>query len=129
MNELLKRVLKHEGFRSKPYTDSLGVITIGHGLTYITESESIDIVEERLLELRRKIWGAHPWLNDRWALTDVLAEMCFQLGWTGCHNFKRMWKALEKADMNEAADEALNSRWAKQTPARALELSELMRNA
>ncbi len=127
--KLLDRTLEHEGFSSKPYQDSVGVWTIGHGLTWISESESAEIVEQRLLELRRKLWGAHRFLNNKWELTDVLAEMCFQLGWTGCHNFKKMWTALERGNQIEAAREALDSKWAKQTPSRAAELSELMRNS
>jgi len=36
MSELLERILEHEGFSEKPYLDTVGVWTIGHGLTFIT---------------------------------------------------------------------------------------------
>ena len=39
-----------------------------------------------------------------------------------------MLSALEKKDFQTAADEMMDSRWAKQTPNRAKELSETMRS-
>ena len=35
---------------------------------------------------------------------------------------------MDERDWNRAADEMLDSRWAKQTPNRANELSEIVRN-
>jgi len=42
-----------------------------------------------------------------------------------------MWKALQKDPPNyeEASVQMLDSRWAKQTPARATEMAEQMQNA
>jgi len=39
-----------------------------------------------------------------------------------------MLKGLEEKDYNKAADEMLDSRWYKQTPNRAKELSNMMRS-
>ena len=39
-----------------------------------------------------------------------------------------MEQRLEEKDYNKAADEMLDSRWYKQTPNRAKELSDMMRN-
>lgn len=129
MSDLLKRVLKHEGFRAKPYQDHLGVWTIGHGITWISEEESSAIVASRLYDLRSRLIDAHPWLSARpEPLTEVLVEMCFQLGWSGCHAFKRMWAALEAEDYKEAAAEGLDSRWAEQTPNRANDLMDIVRD-
>ena len=41
---LIERIGVNEGFRSKPYQCSEGVWTIGHGLTWITEEESLSIL-------------------------------------------------------------------------------------
>ena len=129
MNELLERVLLHEGFRTKPYMDTLGVSTFGHGLTYITYEESKNIVRDRM----RYIWNKLS--NDNWVailpepIQGVLIEMAFQLGMTGLSKFKKMWTALEKHDYPTAADEMLDSKWAKQTPGRATLLSDIVRHA
>lgn len=127
---LLERVLEHEGFRARPYQDHLGVWTIGHGLTWLNEKESARIVDERLEAIRQRLWDEHIWLRPEttpMGVTNVLIEMVFQMGWTGCHNFKNMWAAMELEDWTVAADEMLDSRWAKQTPNRAKELSGLIR--
>ena len=122
---LLQRTLRHEGFRAKPYYDSEGVSTIGHGITYLTEEESTRIVGRRLSALMDRLLEAHPWLIME--PMNVMTEMCFQLGWTGCHNFKRMWAALETENYGAAANEMLDSRWHKQTKGRCEELASIIR--
>ena len=56
--------------------------------------------------------------------------MIFQLGGHGVSKFRNMWKALQKdpPDYKEASVQMLDSRWAKQTPARAHEMAEQMQN-
>ena len=44
---VIESIVKHEGFRSKPYPDPIkgwGVPTFGHGLTHITVDESRRLV-------------------------------------------------------------------------------------
>lgn len=130
MNKLLKSTCDHEGFESKPYQDILGVWTFGHGLTFITKEESMRIVEERLAAIMTRLASDHPWLLDMpQEVSEVLCEMCYQLGYTGCHNFKNMWGALKDTRYEEAAAHGLDSKWAspEQTPERANELMDIIR--
>jgi len=62
---------------------------------------------------------------------SIICEMIFQLGGNGVSKFKNMWKALKEnpPSYSVAASEMLDSRWAKQTPARATEMAEHMKNA
>ena len=66
-----------------------------------------------------------PFFN---ALTDSqqesICEMIFQLGINGVMKFKRMLSALEDGNGEEAYKEALDSKWARQTPERAQEVAE-----
>jgi hypothetical protein len=39
-----------------------------------------------------------------------------------------MWKALGEGDYQTASEEMLDSRWAKQTPKRATDLSNVMKS-
>ena len=55
--------------------------------------------------------------------------MGFQLGIGGLLGFRKMWAALERSDYAQAAEEALDSRWAEQTPNRAQEVAEWIRTA
>lgn len=53
--------------------------------------------------------------------------MAYQLGVDGLANFKNALANMAARRWNDAADEMLNSRWAKQTPNRAIRHAEQMR--
>ena len=61
-------------------------------------------------------------------IQSILIEMCFQLGQAGVGKFKNMFKALGECDFSEAALQMQDSRWYQQTPARCLELSNIIKN-
>ena len=52
---LIERIGVNEGFRKKPYQCSEGVWTIGHGLTWLTEEESLHILAGRISQLHLKL--------------------------------------------------------------------------
>jgi lysozyme len=84
-------------------------------------------------DLKNAIEGAERLLKDCHILDslarEIVIEMVFQLGETGVSKFKNMLKALEEGpDYKTAATEMLDSRWAKQTPNRAKEMSGHMRS-
>ena len=60
----------------------------------------------------------------------IIIEMIFQLGKSGVSKFRNMWKALAEDPPNYhvASIEMLDSRWAKQTPNRAQEMSDHMKS-
>ena len=58
---------------------------------------------------------------------DVLVEMVFQLGADGVREFDRFLAAIRSSDWGRAANEMLDSLWARETPVRAKELADLMR--
>ena len=55
-------------------------------------------------------------------------NMAFQLGLPRLLKFKNFQYHLNKCDYQSASEEMLDSRWAKQTPNRANELADTMRN-
>ena len=127
---ILDRVLQHEGFRRQVYRDHLGNLTFGHGLTFITEAESEYIVDKRLANFAEQHISKRPWLVTAPPIVlDVVTEMAFQMGFAGTNAFVNMWFALYDQNYSRAADEMLDSRWAKQTSERANELADLMREA
>lgn len=127
----IKSILEHEGFKSKPYPDPLTKAepyTFGHGLTYITEEESIQLLTNRVNTVIDSLTTIKPWLMYRpYTVIEVVVEMGYQLGVSGCLSFRKMWDALEAKDYETAANEMLNSKWAKQTPSRAKALSDKIR--
>lgn len=57
-------------------------------------------------------------------MQHVLVNMCFQLGQGGLSKFKNFKSAIENKDFQRASEEMLDSKWARQTPARAERLAE-----
>ena len=124
------KLIADEGFRSKPYLCTNGVLTFGHGLTYITEEESREIVQGRIKSLSTQVDNILKQRVIR--LSDIrksiLVQMAFQMGVNGVLLFKNMWKALEVGNYELAAVEMLDSKWAKSdSPARAERLAKIMR--
>ena len=56
----------------------------------------------------------------------ILVNMCFRLGQGGLSKFKNFKVAIEDYQWQRAAEEMLDSRWAKQTPERAERLKSRM---
>jgi len=56
----------------------------------------------------------------------AIINMSFQLGVNGCFAFRKMWAALDLKEWQAAHDEALNSRWAQQTPNRAKRIAQVL---
>lgn len=77
-------------------------------------------LDHLLVEIGKGLDARIPWW--RYQPDDVqraLVSMAYQLGVSGLLNFRKMLAALERGDRLQAAAEALDSRWARQTPSRA----------
>jgi len=138
METVKNSIKKHEGFRNKVYKDTLGKRTIGYGHLCV-EDWWEDDKEYTQAELERifdkdfdKAKEGASKLYEGCEISDtakgIIIEMVFQLGTTGVSKFKNMWKALKETPPNYsvAKIEMLDSRWAKQTPNRAKELSNII---
>ena len=132
MNDLLKRIKEHEGFRSKVYQCTEGYDTIGYGFAIKDLELDEDIAEEILLRkvmnLISRVRKRFDWLDSvPPAVQGVLVEMSYQMGLSGVCKFKKALHAMQMCQWELGAKELLDSRWAKQTPNRAKELSEIIR--
>ena len=133
MKDLLESIKHHEGYVEHVYDDSLGIPTIGYGFAIKDLILQEDLCDEILLRklriLGRSVMGKFPFFDSLPSdCKDVLMEMCYQLGVTGVSKFKKALKAMEDGDWEKAADEMLDSKWAKQTPNRAKEMSNIVRS-
>lgn len=124
---LSDRIKQHEGKRFKPYEDSEGILTVGYGRNLEAvpfSQDEIDLMFEN--DLRRAVEGSKTFLCYT-GLDDtrrgVLTEMVFQMGVAGVSKFKKFLNAAAQHDWQNAHDEMLDSKWAKQTPGRAKELA------
>jgi lysozyme len=139
-DKLMDSVKKHEGYRNKVYLDSLGKRTIGYGHLCVEDKwvdgwEYSQVELENVLkeDLQYAINQGEGMCKDLKISDDakfLIIEMIFQLGSAGVQKFRNMWKALKEDPPNyeEASIQMLDSRWAKQTPSRAKEMSDHMRD-
>jgi lysozyme len=129
--ELLDEIKKHEGFRSTVYQCTEGYDTIGYGFAIKDLELDEDIAEQILIKkldsLQERIESKFNWFDDSLQeVKDVVVNMCYQLGVSGFSKFKKTIYLLETEKYKEASVEMLDSLWAKQTPNRAKELSEIL---
>jgi lysozyme len=135
--QLRADLIRDEGWRPHVYQDTLGFWTIGYGfLVDATKGGGLpqDVAD---FWLDRVIAETITLLRHRWPAFDsqpedvqrATANMAYQLGVAGLMNFRKMLAALERGDRVEAARQALDSRWAIQTPNRARRIVALIRGS
>ncbi len=144
--EIKDRIKEHEGFREEPYTleytdangnlirENFQTVGVGHK---IQKGEKVPTSIEGLLDLYDKDFDKA--LNNAKSIIDedsispeafgVLVEMNFQMGKKGTLGFKKMLDALKDRNYKLAAEELLDSKFAKQTPNRANTLAEVLMDA
>jgi len=136
IDQLIADLRHDEGWSELPYRDSRGFMTIGYGFLVDERRNSAlppeageiwlqDIARKRVRDLA-KAWP--PFSDQEEEVQRALANMAYQLGIRGLLGFKKMLLALERNDRLAAAQEALDSRWAKrQTPERAARMAALIK--
>jgi len=129
----------HEGYRDKVYRDHLGNRTVGYGHLCLDNEKWSDSKVYPLKVLDQTFdYDFNIALNDARKLIvedsihqdafACLINLCFNLGGPRASRFKKMLAALEDKNYPEASKEMLDSKWARQVPNRARELSEIMLN-
>ncbi|WP_276756553.1 glycoside hydrolase family protein [Pseudoalteromonas marina] len=131
-SKLAEQLKKHEGLRLKPYTDTVGKLTLGIGRNLedkgITEQEALFMLNNDVDYFYGQLNKKLTWfksLDD--ARQNVLVNMAFNLGVAGLLSFVNTLSAISYSHYSQASREMLNSKWAKQVGYRAEELAEQMR--
>ena len=144
IEQLREELEADEGIKYEVYLDHLGLKTCGIGHLCKSsdpefEMEVGDLVsEERVEELFatdiagtlndcQKLIPDFDMLPD--SVRKIVGNMCFNLGRKRFGGFKKMLEAIEDRDWERAADEMLDSKWARQLPARSDRLISRMRAA
>ena len=128
---LIAQLRKHEGVEHKPYTDTVGKLTIGvgrnlddrglsdHEIDFLLQND-IQLVEEELDQ-----WWSH-WRSLNQTRQLVVADMMFNMGRPRLSQFKMILAALQAGDYEMASTEMLDSKWASQVKGRATTLADMM---
>lgn len=135
MPNLLVEWLKfEEGFRSRPYLDTVSVKSVGYGRNLkahpipgrnwtthpCTEAEAEGWLRDELQSVISALKRRKPVIDEiDMVRAAALLNMAYQLGVGGVLGFRLMWEAVEDRAWVRAAKEAKDSRWARQTPERA----------
>lgn len=129
MTRTEKLIARHEGFRSKIYTDTTGNRTIGYGLNleYMSQERALAFLKFEVDRIRAEIPYRIPVFNSLSASRqDVLIDMAYNLGIDGLLKFKKFLSAVTEENFSRASYEMMNSLWAKQVGIRARTLAKMM---
>ena len=131
MKDIIEQLKIHEGYKPTVYKCTEGVDTIGIGFAikalHLSEEVCDMILEEKLEALEERFEDKFDWFRTSPVeVRNVMLNMAYQLGFRGFCKFKKTIAYLEEAEWDKASVEMLDSKWAKQTPNRAKELSEII---
>lgn len=130
LTDFEKQIIAHEGMLLTPYKDTVGKLTIGVGWNIddvpMRESEAIFRMRNDLAAVKREAEKLLFFSKLNLVRQNVIIEMIFNLGMPRFLEFKKLIKAIEAENWNNAVVEMLDSRWAKQVHNRATTLSRQM---
>ena len=133
MTELeTKNWIKHcEGYRSHPYLDTVGKLTIGWGHNIedlgITKEEANFIFNNDFDRCKKQLKKFEWYVDQPKNVQAALINMCFNIGIKRLLGFKKMISAIINQDYTTAAKEALDSKWAQQVGKRAKDIAVMIR--
>ena len=128
---LFKQLRLHEGVEKFPYRCTAGYLTIGVGRNIEERGlldDEIDFILDNDIEVvMSEVSVTFDWFFDLSEVRQrVVADMIFNMGLPRFKQFKKMIAALEEGDWSEAANQMMDSKWAKQVGKRAERLRDMM---
>tara|TARA_R100000664_G_scaffold11493_1_gene18651 strand:+ start:4128 stop:4550 length:423 start_codon:yes stop_codon:yes gene_type:complete len=131
-DRLIDQLRLHEGVEKTVYDDSEGIPTIGVGRNLRDRGLSDDEIDYLLSNdidiVVRELDNVMPWWKDLDEVRQrVLCDLVFNLGMPRFSGFKKSISYMKQQMWDQAADELLDSKWARQVGKRAERLSEMMR--
>jgi len=132
MSNLLDQLKRHEGMELKPYKCTSDKLTIGIGRNLedvgISEKEAEMLLQNDVQQVTAQLKEKFPWVLQ---LDEVrfaaLINFTFNVGIGTASKFVNAMALLKAGNYGTAADEFLDSRWAKQVGQRAIEVTEQIR--
>ena len=146
--KLIAELRRDEGVRYRPYNDTKGIPTVGVGYNLnakplpagwkypLNDTQVNSLLDDDLEDVFHDLDRNLPWWTD---LNDVrmrvVANLCFNMGINRLLGFKKALIAMRQGKFGIAADEMLDSKWARDDvgigtpdkPGRALRLADMMR--
>ena len=128
ITNLKDQLVRDEELRLKPYTDSVGKLTIGVGRNLtdkgISVQEAQGLLANDIADATAELQAKLPWTAT---LDDVrkgaMLNMTFNMGIGGLLEFHDFLARMQRGDFSGAAGAMLDSLWARQVGTRATRLS------
>lgn len=118
LDRLELEIAEDEGWRAKPYQDSVGVWTVGYGFNLesrpMPESVGRYWMREILIECVADLEEFPFWALANEARRHAFVNMRYNLGGAGFRQFQNMIGAANRGDWMAAAAHARDSRWFRQ---------------
>lgn len=125
--QLRETLIKDEGWKNNVYRDTLNNATWGVGFLLANgfyDEEINFCLDFRIKKVISELFQELPWAEflDE-VRKNALTNMAYNLGVERLLTFKKLIKALELQDWNQAYLECLNSVWHSQLPSRSLRIA------
>ena len=150
--DLVQKLITHEGLRLQVYKDTLGIDTIGIGRNLedrgitdeelewmdipnmdtiyeygISEADAMYLAQNDVQIVEEELLRSHPCVEELDSVRQlILVDMAFNMGVPRICKFKKMWAAIHENKFDIAAKEMLDSRWASQVKSRSIKLAHAM---
>jgi lysozyme len=128
---LTQELMRDEGVKLKPYRCTAGKLTIGVGRNIedngISNEEAAFMLKADIKNCERDLDILLPgWKNFSDTRQRVLLNMMFNMGRSRLSGFAKFLTCLKMNDFTGAADQMMDSAWAKQVGQRAVRLRDMM---
>jgi lysozyme len=129
--DLYQQLTRDEGSSHKPYTDTVGKLTIGVGRNLtdvgVSDAEIQTMLQNDVENVLKTLSSRLPYFAALDTVRQaVLANMCFNLGFGRLEGFHDMLQAVAQGNWEDAAKEMLDSTWATEVGDRAKRLAQQM---
>jgi len=133
MVDILEMLKRHEGFKQFPYLCTAGKLTVGYGRNLddvgLSEYEAEFLLLQDIRHATKRLTTIFPefyqfTVNRQAALIDMMVN----LGSRRFLLFRKMIVAIKKGNWEDAANEAIDSKWHQQVGNRAIEIEWLLKN-
>jgi len=95
----------------------------------ISKGEALFLLDNDVDNCIKQLRDRIGWFNDApESIQEVLVDMCFNMGINTLLTFKTTLRLMQEGRYEEAADQMLKSKWARQVKRRAVKLSRLVAN-
>jgi lysozyme len=130
MKRLIAMLQRHEGLRLKPYLCTADKLTIGYGRNLedmgISEGEATYLLQTDIDRCYSEL-KVFNWFHELDQIRqEALVSMLFNLGLPRFLSFKKMIARLIAKEYSQAAEEIINSLYARQVGERANELAYMI---